>query len=298
MDAFLPANLPAERVVARVGLISDTHVPERCAALPPSLFEVLRGVDLLLHAGDVGELWVLEHLSAIAPLVAVHGNDDTPDATRELPYQQLVAVGGVRILLWHSHYRDPAQEMASRRSDDWHVRLARWAERGRRAGAQIVVFGHAHIPLTCQYEDVWLVNLGALASGNAFTRQLRQTVALLFIRDDGTPFVTHVDLAVPDRAYIPHIDWEAGFRAALDQYSATIVAPDLADAVARLTQQRFAAPEALKAAVLRVSHRCWAGEQPAITRADLLAEVRGDPEVPIVDKVQVERIFSGVKRKA
>ena len=146
MDAFLPTNLPAERVVARVGLISDTHMPERCAALPPSLFEVLRGVDLLLHAGDMGELWVLERLSAIAPLVAVHGNDDTPDATRELPYQQLVAVGGVRILLWHSHYRDQAQEMASRRTDDWYVRLARWAERGRWAGARIVVFGHAHIP--------------------------------------------------------------------------------------------------------------------------------------------------------
>jgi putative phosphoesterase len=293
MDPFLPTNLPAERVVARVGLISDTHMPERCAALPPSLFAVLHGVDLLLHAGDVGELWVLERLSAIAPVVAVHGNDDTPDATRELPYQQLVTVAGRRILLWHSHYRDPAQEMASRRNDDWYVHLARWAERGRRAGARIVIFGHAHIPLTYQYEDVWLVNPGALASGNAFTRQLRQTVALLFIRDDGTPFVTHVDLAAPDRAYTPHIDWEAGFKAAMDQYSATIVAPDLVNAVARLTQQRFAAPEALRAAVLRISHRCWAGEQPAITRADLLAEVRGDPEVPIVDKAQVERILSG-----
>jgi uncharacterized protein len=39
-----------------LGLVSETHVPQRCDALPPGLFEALRGVDLVLHAGDVGEL--------------------------------------------------------------------------------------------------------------------------------------------------------------------------------------------------------------------------------------------------
>ena len=55
-DHFLPPYLPVERVAARIGLVSDTHMPERCPALPPALFEALRGVDLLLHAGDVSEL--------------------------------------------------------------------------------------------------------------------------------------------------------------------------------------------------------------------------------------------------
>ena len=72
-DRFLPPGVDASTVVARVGLVSDTHMPERCAELPPSLFDVLAGVDLLLHAGDVGELWVLERLSAIAPVV--YGRD-------------------------------------------------------------------------------------------------------------------------------------------------------------------------------------------------------------------------------
>jgi hypothetical protein len=71
MSVTLPWTVPVERVVARAGLISDTHMPERCAAFPASLFDVFRDVDLILHAGDLGELWVLERLSGIAPVVAV-----------------------------------------------------------------------------------------------------------------------------------------------------------------------------------------------------------------------------------
>src|SRR5205807_1965311 len=70
-----------------LGLVSDTHLPQRCDALPPGLFEALRGVDLVLHCGDAGELWALDQLGAIAPVVAVHGNDDTADAQRALPRQ-------------------------------------------------------------------------------------------------------------------------------------------------------------------------------------------------------------------
>src|SRR5687768_4030311 len=91
---LLPAEFPVERVAARFGLISDTHMPERCPALPASLDRVFRGVDLILHAGDLGELAVLDRLSVVAPVVAVHGNDDTPEAQRELPYQQVVAAAG------------------------------------------------------------------------------------------------------------------------------------------------------------------------------------------------------------
>ena len=83
----------------RIGLISDTHMPERCAALPTAVFSTLANVDLLLHAGDVGELWVLDQLSAIAPVIAVHGNDDTAAAQRELPFQQIITAAGRRILL-------------------------------------------------------------------------------------------------------------------------------------------------------------------------------------------------------
>ncbi len=213
VDRFLPPELPANRVAARIGLISDTHMPARCAALPPVLFEVLRGVDLLLHAGDVGELWVLDALSAVAPVIAVHGNDETTDAQRELPYQQVIAVGRQRILLTHAHYPDRAEEMESRKDDAWAPKLARRAAMGQQAGARIVVFGHTHIPMAVEYDGVLLINPGALACPNLESRQRVQSVAILTVRDDGAPFVTHIDLARPDQPFVPRIDWEAGSRA-------------------------------------------------------------------------------------
>jgi L-alanine-DL-glutamate epimerase-like enolase superfamily enzyme len=65
--ALLPADLPAERVAARIGLISDTPAPGRCPALPPTLEQVLGGVDLILHARDLGELLALDRLVGVRP---------------------------------------------------------------------------------------------------------------------------------------------------------------------------------------------------------------------------------------
>jgi putative phosphoesterase len=256
-------------------------MPERWAALPPALFAVLHGVDLLLHAGDVGELWVLDRLSTMAPVVAVHGNDDTEEAQRELPYQQTIAVAGQRILLCHSHYPDHASEMDSRRGDAWTPKLDRRVALGKRAGAAVVVFGHTHIPMTRRHQGVLLVNPGAIASSSTFARQRVQTVALLFLRDDGGACVVDVDLAAPERAFVPQIDWDAGFSAALDMASASIVSPDLAADRERLVRDVLPlAPAEVRALVLRVAHRCWSGQQEVFTRDDLLAEVRMDTSIP------------------
>src|SRR5262245_761377 len=99
-------------------------MPGRLARLPGAIVRALRGVDLLLHAGDVGELRVLDELSAVAPLVAVHGNDDTPESRRELPFQQLL-LRGRRILLSHGHQPDRAAELAFRVGDEMEPKLAR-----------------------------------------------------------------------------------------------------------------------------------------------------------------------------
>ena len=292
---LLPKGLSVERIAACIGLISDTHMPQRCAALPASVFDLLQDVDVILHAGDVGKLWVLDHLSRIAPVIAVHGNDDTQEAQRELPYQQLVSVAGQRILLWHSHYPDTAEEQASR-GGEWKPKLTRQAEQGRRAGAKIVVFGHAHIPLTYQYEDMLLINPGALASGSLFTRQEIQTVALLFISEDGTPLVTHVDLAAPHRGFVPNIDWEAEFDVAMSQFQTAIVEKSLLEDISELRQQTFSDLEAIVDAVLPLCHLCWTDGKPYITRGELLGQIEGSTTIPTMDKEKLVAVLSGKAR--
>jgi putative phosphoesterase len=288
---LLPEGLLIERVIACAGLVSDTHMPERCGAFPASLFDVLQGVDVILHAGDVGELWVLDRLSTIAPVIAVHGNDDTKDAQRELPYQQLISIAGQRILLWHSHYPDPAEEKASR-GGIWPPKLTRQAERGRQAGAKVVVFGHAHIPLTCQYEGIHLINPGALASGSLFTRQEIQTVALLFIYEDGTPFIAHVDLAAPHRASMPEIDWDAEFDVARGQFQTAIVEEGLLEDISKLKKQTYSDLGALKDAILPLCHPCWAGGKPHISRGELISQIEDNPNIPIDDREKIVAILS------
>lgn len=278
---LLPPDLPAARVRACVGLIADTHMPERWPALPDAVFAVFAGIDLILHAGDVGELWVLDQLSRCAPVVAVHGNDDSRDSQRELPYQQVVTVAGQRILLWHSHYPDRVDEMESRRSDEIIPKLARSVQRAQRAGAAVAVFGHWHLPLVYADQGVLVVNPGALASGNGFMRQLRQTVALLLIVDDGSLRVRHVDLARPHESYaMSPLVKDPGFAAALCEYNAMILEPALAAHSAAINRRLGALGyDKTLPALLRVAHRCWAGAQEWITHADWVAEVTNDPDL-------------------
>lgn len=274
---YLPPTLDRNQLAAVVGLVSDTHMPERRRALPPNLGHIFEGVDFLLHSGDVGELWVLDQLSAIAPIIAVHGNDDTPDALRELPFQQIVTIASQRILLWHSHFPNRNEEMAFREDDDLYRSLQRSIDQGQRAGATIVVFGHWHIPLVYRHDEMLIINPGALASGNEFSRMLRNTVALLFIEKDGTPHVVHVDIAAPDAPFVPEIDWNAGFMVAGNQFTKSIISPDLTSAIHHL-RATFTRPEllALRPIVAELATPIWERADGELTIADIEAALQND----------------------
>lgn len=273
---------PPERVVARLGLIADTHYSDRLAALPDALSSTFAGVDLILHAGDVGTLDVLDTLSTIAPVVAVHGNDDTPEAQRELPYQQLLVVGRLRLLLTHAHYPDRAEELAARRDDRWAPKLERRAAMGRRAGAPIVVFGHTHVPMAVPWGETLLVNPGAIAPGNHFVRQTLRSVARLLVTDDGSVAVEHLDLDAGGQPFTPARDLDAGFAASIAPLSVPIVDTELQQrqpAIRALFAPgglEISEAELVRGVLRRLAFPRWDGEASPITRTELLEAFRGE----------------------
>ena len=80
----------------RLGLIADTH-----GRLPSSVLDYFSGVELILHAGDIGSLGVLDELAKAAPVVAVVGNMDRPPLTASHPVHRFVEAEGITILLVH-----------------------------------------------------------------------------------------------------------------------------------------------------------------------------------------------------
>jgi hypothetical protein len=170
--------------------------------------------------------------------------------------------------------------MASRTVNDPRPKLARCGERARRAGASVCIFGHWHIPLVHTVEGVLVVNPGAIASGNEITRQLRQTAAVLFVDDAGQCAVTHVDLAAPDRPYVPRNDWDAGFQAILSQYSASIFAPEISEQSPYLRQHLSGEAFAqLRPILLRLARRVWSGDLASVGYPELVDALARDASI-------------------
>ena len=140
----------------RIGLISDTH-----GLLRPQALRALAGVELIVHAGDVGGPEVLQGLSALAPVHAVRGNNDRGGWADKLPARLALELGGVRIEVLHD-LKDFGVESASRR------------------GSQVVVSGHSHQPSVIERNGVLFVNPGS-AGGRRF--KLPVTVGELIVAD-------------------------------------------------------------------------------------------------------------------
>ncbi len=127
----------------RVGLVSDTH-----GVFDPALGDVLRGVELVIHAGDVVRASVLDALSAIAPVRAVRGNNDEGPTLGALPESVLVVLGALTALVVH--------DLGPRERP--HRAAAALVARHRPA---IVVHGHSHRPGHALLDGVLYVNPGS-----------------------------------------------------------------------------------------------------------------------------------------
>jgi putative phosphoesterase len=147
-------NRHSDRKHQKIGLISDTH-----GLLRPEAVDALQGSDLIIHAGDVGDLHILDELKSIAPVIAVRGNMDNEGCAYTLKRTEITEICDNSLYVLHDISKldlDPSSA---------HIRA--------------VIYGHSHRPSIEEHEGVLYINPGS-AGPRRF--KLPVTVALIDIQ--------------------------------------------------------------------------------------------------------------------
>jgi uncharacterized protein len=155
---------PSQDSMITLGIISDTHIPDRAAGLQPQILPIFKkaAVQAILHAGDISSPLALEDLRQLAPVYAVRGNRDL-FRSHDLPLSRALSFGGVSIVLTHGHFGwrgyliDKVQFMRE------GYRLGRYQPKLLAAfpQARVIVFGHTHVALNQWVDGQLLFNPGS-----------------------------------------------------------------------------------------------------------------------------------------
>ena len=148
-----------------IGLISDTHIPDRAKEIPEKVFEAFSEVDLIMHAGDLTSPKVIDDLEQIAPVMAIQGNMDRARGI-DLPAAKVIEAEGLKIGIVHG-------EVYPRADTQQLVYLAKELD------VDILVSGHSHQPKIEQKDGVLLLNPGS----PIVPRLADRTVMILEIND-------------------------------------------------------------------------------------------------------------------
>ena len=165
----------------RIGLISDTHIPEARPHLWPQVLAAFRDVDCIFHAGDVHEFYVLDELQTVAPVYAARGNGEDGSGGRpvqpqdpRVKYAWLLEFEGVKVGL--THYV-PVPERPP------NFTLARWIQRFfPDERPDVIVSGDTHVERITRLHDVLCVNPGSATYPHNYDTQLG-TIGFLEIQD-------------------------------------------------------------------------------------------------------------------
>jgi uncharacterized protein len=153
-DRPAPAQIRAVPTQTVIGVVSDTH-----GLVRPEALRLLRGVDRIVHAGDIGSPDVLAALAAIAPVTAVRGNNDRGAWARAIPETAIVEVARVRLYVLHD--------------------VKTLAVDPRAAGFAAVITGHSHRPARVERDGTLYLNPGSIGP-RRFT--LPVAMAILTVR--------------------------------------------------------------------------------------------------------------------
>jgi putative phosphoesterase len=149
-------------LLMRIGLVSDTHIPEAGAEIPAQVYQAFRGVDLILHAGDMHIIDVLDWLENVAPVLGARGNGDYPTASNKnrpgvpddprVKEAQVLQLEGLRVGLIHAF---PLPEEILWRSTedliDFHFKEP----------VDVIVCGDTHMARIDRYPGLLMINSGS-----------------------------------------------------------------------------------------------------------------------------------------
>lgn len=130
-----------------IGLISDTHIPDRAREIPQNVYEAFEGVNLILHAGDLTSLKIIDELEKICPVMAVQGNMDRANGI-DLPKARVIECEDLKIGVVHG-------EVYPRADTQQLVYLA------QELNVDILVSGHSHQPKIEKKDGILLLNPGS-----------------------------------------------------------------------------------------------------------------------------------------
>ena len=137
--------------MTKIGVISDTHLPQRGMELPAEVMEAFKGVDMIIHAGDLVDLNVLEQLRKICPHVkAVWGNMDPEKVRMKLPEKELIKSGKYTIGVIHG-FGAP------------HNLVEILTSAFKQDNVDVIIFGHSHSPMNQRIGKILFFNPGSAA---------------------------------------------------------------------------------------------------------------------------------------
>ena len=133
----------------KIGVIADTHITNRAGEIPQEVLQAFKNVDMVIHAGDLTDLSVLDELYAVSKnIIVVRGNMDPSDVTSRFPEKEIVKVGKIKIGVMHGW--GPPNKL-----------IELMQQQFKNDTVDIIIFGHSHAAFNEKIDNVLYFNPGS-----------------------------------------------------------------------------------------------------------------------------------------
>ncbi len=133
----------------KIGVIADTHIPDKCGHIPETILNAFKRVDMVVHAGDMVDLGAIDELKLICPkIVAVAGNMDSQAVMKKFPVKQIFEISGCKVGIMHG-YGAPSNLIKVLKNAFKNEHL------------DVIIFGHSHKSMNEVIDGILFFNPGS-----------------------------------------------------------------------------------------------------------------------------------------